>query len=184
MKVFNLACEREHRFEGWFASSDDYEEQLARDLLRCPVCDTAAVRKLLSAPRLQLGHARASENAESSSPDSTRPAVPASGTSGPGAAKGRRGISAGSPERGEDAVSIGLPTPTAEKILEALRVLVTNTEDVGTRFAEEARKMHYNEAEARNIRGVTTQEERADLEDEGIPFVSLPWSGPPEGPLQ
>jgi len=179
MKVFNLACERDHRFEGWFASSGDYDDQLTRGLLRCPVCDTAVVRKLLSAPRLQLGHARPSDDADSSDREKSRPDA-----SGPVTGKARRNPSADSSQRGEDAVSIGVPTAAAEKILEALRVLVTNTEDVGTRFAEEARKMHYNEAEARNIRGVTTQEERADLEDEGIPFVSLPWSGPPEGPLQ
>jgi len=52
--VFNLACEADHRFEGWFASAEDFEAQGRRGLLSCPVCGSSDVRKQLSAPRLNL----------------------------------------------------------------------------------------------------------------------------------
>ena len=54
MIVFNLACGAEHRFEGWFASADDFDDQGRRGLLSCPVCGSSEVRKQLSAPRLNL----------------------------------------------------------------------------------------------------------------------------------
>ena len=52
--------------------------------------------------------------------------------------------------------------------------VLTHTEDVGKRFAEEARKIHYQEAPQRSIRGVTTKREAEDLHDEGVPVFSLP----------
>lgn len=58
MKVLDLQCDQRHRFEGWFASEQDFTDQLARDLVECPVCASRAITKLLSAPRLSLGHHR------------------------------------------------------------------------------------------------------------------------------
>ena len=55
MKVLNLQCSHQHDFEGWFASEDDFHQQLERGLLSCPLCGDAQVRKMLSAPRLNLG---------------------------------------------------------------------------------------------------------------------------------
>ena len=54
MKVFDLACEHDHRFEGWFASSADYDEQCAKGLIECPMCGSTSIRKLPAAPRLNL----------------------------------------------------------------------------------------------------------------------------------
>ena len=54
MKVLNLQCSHEHTFEGWFASEEDYTSQLERGLVSCPLCGDASIRKLLSAPRLNL----------------------------------------------------------------------------------------------------------------------------------
>jgi hypothetical protein len=48
-------------------------------------------------------------------------------------------------------------------------------ENVGTRFAEEARKIHYGETEERGIYGETTGEEAKELADEGVPIAPLPW---------
>ncbi|HSQ09662.1 MAG TPA: DUF1178 family protein, partial [Burkholderiaceae bacterium] len=64
MKVFNLSCENEHPFEGWFASADDFDRQLQVKLVECPVCGSHAVRKLLSAPRLNLGAEAPETNAK------------------------------------------------------------------------------------------------------------------------
>ena len=55
MKVFDLCCDQEHPFEGWFASGEDFDRQLAVGMIECPVCASTQVRKLLSAPRLNLG---------------------------------------------------------------------------------------------------------------------------------
>jgi hypothetical protein len=54
-KVFNLQCESGHLFEGWFASHDDYDDQESRGLLSCPICQSASIQKIPSAPRLNFG---------------------------------------------------------------------------------------------------------------------------------
>ena len=58
MKVLDLQCAQHHVFEGWFGSEDDYQSQLTRGLLTCPMCGDASVSKKLSAPRLNLSTAR------------------------------------------------------------------------------------------------------------------------------
>ncbi|MET0409147.1 MAG: DUF1178 family protein, partial [Hyphomicrobium sp.] len=52
--------------------------------------------------------------------------------------------------------------------------VVANTEDVGPRFADEARKMHFGEIEERQIRGTSTAEEARELAEDGVPFGILP----------
>ena len=68
--------------------------------------------------------------------------------------------------------------------LQAVRQLLASTEDVGERFAEEARRIHYGETPQRGIRGQTTPDERAALADEGIEVVSIPVPRALEGPVQ
>lgn len=68
--------------------------------------------------------------------------------------------------------------------LKAVRELVSRTEDVGQRFAEEARRIHYGESPERGIRGQATAEERSALLDEGIETFSLPVPRGLDGPLQ
>jgi hypothetical protein len=55
MKVLDLSCAHGHSFEGWFGSEDDFQSQLARGLVECPLCGDTAVAKKLSAPRLNFG---------------------------------------------------------------------------------------------------------------------------------
>lgn len=55
MKVLDLRCVHDHRFEGWFGSEDDYLSQHARGLVACPLCGDTAVVRLPSAPRLNFG---------------------------------------------------------------------------------------------------------------------------------
>jgi hypothetical protein len=154
MKVFDLACEHGHAFEGWFASAAAFDDQLARSLVHCPVCDTAQVRRTPSAPRLNLS-APSEPRAE---PAAVRP--------------------------GEQATAMPTDAQLRALWLHAARHLVRNTEDVGERFAEEARRIHYREAPERGIRGVTTAEQRAELEDEGIDVFSFPIPAAAEEPLQ
>jgi hypothetical protein len=152
MKVFDLSCEHDHRFEGWFGSADDYDSQLARGLIECPVCESRAIRKLLAAPRLNLSGA--------TEPAAHPPAPLKDGTPA--------------------------PDPRAAQALFArmARHLIENTEDVGKRFADEARRIHYREAPERGIRGVATPEEARELSDEGIEVFAFPLPAAAKEPLQ
>jgi hypothetical protein len=141
MIVFDLACTLGHRFEGWFASGEEFARQTSAAQVRCPVCGDASVVRVPSA-KVRVGHA--------ASDDKPVP-TPAQ------------------PNAVGDA-AMGLPAELVSKLREAIR----NTENVGRRFPEEARKIHYEEAPARPIRGQASREESAALTEEGIEFSPLP----------
>ncbi|MES2686463.1 MAG: DUF1178 family protein [Pseudomonadota bacterium] len=153
MKVLNLQCSHQHAFEGWFASEDDFQGQLARGLVTCPLCADPAVQKMPSAPRLNLGAP-----------------VPV-----PAANARELSVPAASPAAGslQEVVPQAAPPGPAE-FLKALREVMANTEDVGERFADEARAMHYGDAEQRSIRGQASRAEAIDLIEEGIEVLPLP----------
>jgi hypothetical protein len=153
MKVFNLQCSAMHRFEGWFASEEDYASQVERGLLECPLCADKAVQKLPSAPRINLG---ASES----------PAAAPKGSD-------KQPLVAGDAAQALQAA-----------YLQMARRIVNETEDVGERFAEEARKIHYGETEERGIRGRASREETEALLEEGITVMPLPLPEGLKGPLQ
>lgn len=135
MIVFELICAGDHRFEGLFGSSEDFESQRLRGLLACPVCASDDVRKLPAAKIKRAG-------------SGAGPTEPAPG---------------------------GTPNGKAEITLAAfVDHVLRNTEDVGRRFAEEARKIHQEEAPSRGIRGVATPDEAQALADEGIAVFPLP----------
>ena len=145
MKVLNLQCSHGHGFEGWFASNEAFETQLAGGLVECPMCGGKEVTKMLSAPRLNLGAGKdaASPEQEQAQQQAQRDAAQQHG-----------------------------------RWLRAVRELIASTEDVGDRFADEARKIHYGEVKERGIRGQATREESAALAEEGIAVmqVALPAS--------
>jgi hypothetical protein len=68
--------------------------------------------------------------------------------------------------------------------MQAVRHAIENTDDVGERFAEEARRIHYGETDARGIRGVASPQERQALHEEGIEVLSLPIPAGLKGPVQ
>jgi hypothetical protein len=144
MKVLDLRCTHGHGFEGWFASNEAFETQLAGGLVECPVCGDTAIVKLLSAPRLNLGNAKAPQQETASAPAASS--------------------------------SSNVPAPLSPEArwMRAVREVLAKTEDVGDRFADEARKMHYGEAEERGIRGQATPEQTEALLDEGIAVMPLP----------
>lgn len=154
MKVLDLQCAHGHVFEGWFASEDEFQRQLAARQIECPLCASAEVAKMLSAPRLNLKTAGKAEPAVSAREDL------------PGAS------------RAKAAESVSMATVPAATLqaawLQVVRQVVANTEDVGERFAEEARRMHYGEVPERGIRGQATAEQAEALLDEGIGVLSLP----------
>lgn len=87
-----------------------------------------------------------------------------------------------------EAMSARFDTPEQQKVQElwirAIKHVLDSTEDVGSRFAEEARRIHYGEVEHRNIRGQTTPDEVQALNDEGVEVFSLPIPGGLKGPVQ
>jgi hypothetical protein len=135
MKVIDLRCQSGHRFEGWFASDDDFLSQNGRGLIECPLCADKVIVRLPSAPRLNL------------SPNAKEPAAAPA------------------------------PDPAAElqtRWMEVVRHVIDNTEDVGTRFADEARRIHYGESPQRSIRGQASAGEREALREEGIEVHPIP----------
>lgn len=148
MKVLNLQCRHAHAFEGWFASEDDFQGQLARGLVECPVCGDAEIAKLPSAPRLNLG---ASEPA---------------------------------PAAKQEVMNAAPNAQLQAAWMQLVKQVMANTEDVGERFAEEARKIHYGETEERGIRGQASREETQALLEEGIGVLPLPVPKGLKGPLQ
>ena len=133
MIIYDLVCSRAHRFEGWFASADDFALQHEATLIRCPVCDDAVIERRLSA---NVQTARPPAEVESKEP---------------------LNVAGGEAET-----------------LKLVRRLIANSDDVGAAFAEEARKIHYEEVPKRSIRGQATRDEADELRDEGIDFMSLP----------
>jgi hypothetical protein len=164
MKVLSLQCAQQHSFEGWFGSEDDFQSQLERKLVQCPMCNDSAVVKMPSAPRLNLGgHVAPAENVKNSetSDPQVQPVPAESGNTALALSHAIAGDVKGSAEQ-------------QALFLKALRHVVANTEDVGDRFAHQARAMHYGEAEPRSIRGQTTKREAIELMEEGIEVMPLP----------
>ncbi|HRO60921.1 MAG TPA: DUF1178 family protein [Burkholderiaceae bacterium] len=167
MKVFNLGCRQDHRFEGWFASADDYEVQLGGGLLECPMCGDREIQKLPSAPRLNLSGAGSQQAAAGPRAD---------------AVAGRN--AAAVPADPRSAATNVTPEQLQAMWFKLARQLVQNTEDVGAGFAEEARRIHYREAPERGIRGVASVDEREALAEEGIEVFSFPLPRGIEDPIQ
>lgn len=145
MIVFDLLCAEGHRFEGWFASAGDFATQKERRLLECPTCGSGEVHRVPSAARVNLGAPAPKEPAKQD-----------------GAAK--------TPEmQGKD------PFAIAQMLYSRmLDEMLTKSEDVGKAFPEEARRIYYEEAPARAIRGQASAQEHQDLLDEGVPVARLP----------
>ncbi len=165
MKVLNLQCAHQHSFEGWFGSEDDFQSQLSRGLVECPMCADKAVQKMPSAPRLNLGGYSVPPALSGAASDAT-PGAPVSAAVAPA-----------------DANNAMNPAAQAA-FLKALRHVVANTEDVGERFADEARRMHYGDTEARNIRGQASMKETVELLEEGIEVMPLPMPAAVKETLQ
>lgn len=161
MKVLDLQCRQGHVFEGWFASEDDFQGQKQRRLVQCPLCADDHIEKRLSAPRLNLG---AREPAALS-------AMPT-----PSAAPEGGSLQVGNPP--------ALPPALQAAWLDLARKIVANTEDVGARFAQEARRIHHGEVQERAIRGQATPDEAMELLEEGIAVMPLPLPAAAKETLQ
>jgi hypothetical protein len=164
MKVLDLTCPGDHHFEGWFGSDADFENQLSRRLVACPICNSTELTRLPSAPRLNLSGAIQAERAAGRNAQQAPP-QPLASKSAP-----------------ENAPQTAASAQGAW--LSAVRQVLAQTENVGERFADEARRMHYEEAPARNIRGVASRDQFRELLEEGIEVMPLPIPDSLKEPLQ
>jgi len=185
MILYALQCDVGHTFEAWFRDAAGFDEQAEAGVITCPVCGTHSVTKAIMAPRLARHHgARQAETrppsgdrstgADADPPAATAAADPsAPGDTAPGSA-----VPATAPANAPAAVT-GPRAEAARRLasaLESLRSTVEQTcDNVGDRFAEEARRIHYGETEARGIYGRATADEADALRDEGVDFATLPW---------
>ncbi len=169
MISFNLICAEGHQFEGWFRSSEDYDDQQMRRLMACPLCNNTQVSKTLMTPNIAAksntqaepikdeaikdGAIKQVESARTvmSPPlEITPPKVPP-------------------PEILEAAAEMMAKMRKIQKTIEA------KCDDVDDGFANEARKIHYGETPPRGIYGKTSDSEAKDLIEEGIEITAVPW---------
>jgi hypothetical protein len=146
MIKYALACEQAHEFESWFPSSEAFETQRKRGFVTCPYCDSAKVEKQVMAPSVAR---------KDKAPNLPVPELPAPGPQ-----------------------PVAVMSEKEQELRAALRALrehvMKNAENVGKGFVEEARKMHYGEAEERSIYGEADLAEARALLEEGIDVLPLP----------
>ena len=146
---YRLNCRKGHQFEGWFASSTAFDRQAKRGDVTCPRCGTSKVSKALMAPNIAKGDKpkrRAKSSGEQPRQDVTKP----------------------------ETQRVAAHTELAAAMRKLRAEIESKSEYVGTRFPEEARKIHYEESPARGIHGEATAEEAKSLSEEGIEFFPLP----------
>lgn len=152
---YALICAKDHEFDAWFASAQGYDDQKERRLVECPACGARDVRKALMTPAVATSRRR---EVGTPPPES----LPDTGTTAPA----------------ERAPQLAALPPEKQAIVEQIRSLkkklMEGAEDVGPRFPEEARKIHYGESSPRGIYGKASLEEAGDLAEEGIEFLPLP----------
>ena len=151
---YALICEKGHDFESWFQDSAAYDKQARRGLVTCPQCGSAKVEKAIMAPRLSATAKKRGTPIQAPVPPAEAPAPPA--PPGP--------VAMISPQEQE----------VRAKLKELRDHLTKNADNVGAKFPEEARKMHYGEIEHRSIYGVASPDEAKELSEEGIEFHPLP----------
>jgi len=148
MILYGLVCDKEHQFDSWFRNSSAVEKLVKAGQVTCPACGSTKVKKALQAPNI--------------TPSKKKGVAP------------------------KQTLSEPAPAPTAEvtqameKMTEAFKELretiEKNFDNVGDKFPEEARKIHYGETPERGIYGDATPEQAQELTDEGINVYTLPWS--------
>lgn len=146
---YALACDRRHEFEIWFKNSADYDRQAKRGLVACPICDSTRVEKAIMAPAISGARKR-----KPASMDVTA-AIPQA-------------------ENAPMAMLSPQETELRAKLKELRNHLTKNADNVGRKFPDEARKMHYGETEHRSIYGEASTDEAKKMLDEGIEFHPLP----------
>ena len=148
---YALICENSHTFDSWFQNSAAFDKQAKRGLVTCPHCGSAKVEKAIMAPRL----ASSKKQKQSAKVPALLPAAPA-----------------------PDKTPVAMISPQEHefraKLKELREHLTKNADNVGPKFPDEARKMHYGEIEHRSIYGEASPKDAQELAEEGIEFHPLP----------
>jgi len=150
---YSLRCEREHTFESWFQDSAAYDSQVKRKLVSCPVCESVKVEKAIMAPRIASKKGR--ERAEPVAAPAPAAETPA-------------------PAPGATPLLMAQERELRAKLKELRDHIVKNADNVGEKFPNEARKMHYGDIEHRPIYGEASPEEAKSLIEEGVEVSPLP----------
>jgi hypothetical protein len=152
---YSLICERKHDFEIWFKNSADYDQQAERGLVTCPACGSAKVEKALMAPALGRGTKKDVHAPVAEAAPTTEAPVPV-----------------------ENKTPVAMISPQEQefraKLKELRDHLTKNADNVGVKFPEEARKMHYGESKHRSIYGEASPQEAKELLEEGVELHPLP----------
>ena len=146
---YALVCDRKHEFEAWFNNSADYDKQAQRRLVTCPICESTKVDKAIMAPAISTSKKR---KAAAPAPDAAAP----------------------QPVNTPVAMLSPQETEMRAKLKELRDHLTRNADNVGKKFPDEARKMHYGDIEHRSIYGEASTDEAKKMLDEGIEFHPLP----------
>lgn len=145
MILYQLRCGKDHEFEAWFKDGQTCERQLARKSVECPACGNRKVAKALMAPRIGAGEKAQRESLPA------KPAV-----------------------AGQQPMSV-MAIAMRQHLQEVRAKVEENCDYVGDKFAEEARRIHYGETDARGIYGEATDDQHQDLMDEGVEVARIPW---------
>jgi len=161
---YELRCDQAHEFDGWFKDSAAFDKLAAVGLVECPHCGPTKVAKRLMAPAIPK-KGRPARNAKPEAPPV--PAAEAAPSSPP------------SPRPAPPAAALAAMPAELRAMLRHLRTEIEkNCDYVGADFAEEARKIHHGEAEARGIFGEASEDEAEALREEGIEIGRIPWVPP------
>jgi len=147
---YSLHCDKDHAFESWFQNSGAYDSQVKRKLVTCPVCGSAKVEKAIMAPRIVGKKGRDRIAAPVEAPAEAAPAPEAT------------------------PLLMTQERELRSKLKELRDHIVKNADNVGERFPNEARKMHYGDIEHRPIYGEASPEEARALIDEGVEVSPIP----------
>lgn len=151
MISFDLVCDKGHGFEAWFKDGASFARQAKKGQVACAACGSPKVRKAVMAPAIAgTRHTR-----KAGVPAPAQPPAP--------------------PEMLAKPASDPKAAALMQELRELRRRIEESSDYVGDKFAEEARKIHYDEAEKRSIHGEATDDEARELADEGIAFARVPW---------
>ena len=153
---FNLRCNLDHDFEGWFPNKDELLKQIGKGLVECPYCGTINVKKTLSSPNISTkNNKKLTDTTKNLNPSSSKVQ------------------DANDNFESKNTVFNNYQLRKIYKNLQ--KTIEKEFTNVGSNFANEARKIHYGEKKPKNIYGKCSESERVDLEKEGVDFASIPW---------
>ncbi|MCP4184099.1 MAG: DUF1178 family protein [Hyphomicrobiales bacterium] len=150
MIKYSLICEKEHAFEGWFSTGQDFDQQNRRNLVNCPLCNSSNITKTLMAPSISTSKTKLQPSEQiKNEPTSSKSGV----------------ANSPAPENFQELV---------EKVRELRSNILENSKNVGSRFPDEARKIHYGEVEKHSIYGQASAQDFKELVDEGVNILPIP----------